>query len=773
MGWLTRTNWVDGDQPSAADFSAPGLDLRTWGGTVDAGNNPLVNLSLLRFTPAALPSVPSAGSFAYDQAASNLKWYDGTQWWVLGGANAATKWDVGSGVPAVGFGTAGDLYLDSASGNVYGPKTTVWGSVIMNLKGPSGSTGATGATGATGSTGATGATGYAPLYIVAAGVPGGGTGNNGDMYLNSATSDVYGPKAGGVWGAVVCNIRGAIGATGPTGATGATGAQGIQGPIGLTGSTGATGATGATGPTGLTGYSPVYVVAAGAPPAGTGNNGDMYINSATSDVYGPKAGGAWGSVVANIKGATGASGTTGATGSSSVWSSGAGAPAAGLGNNGDMYLNSSTGDVYGPKTAGAWGSVVKNLVGPPGSGMSDPGSNGIMKRTALNTAGVAVLGTDYYGPGGTIAVGDLPAAAVLTSGSYSDPTWLTISKTKVGLSAVENTALSTWAGSANITTIGTLVAGTVPWARLSSVPSTFAPSAHASAHAGAGADPITSLGAVTHTGNLIFSADNSYDIGASGATRPRNLYVAGTGTFGGAIAASQFNGSGAGLTSATVPIASLAAGDYSGKVTSGTYSITAANATTVGGLAVGATTNNAANQIVRTDASGYIECSYLNTSSGDNSTTAIARVYASSDAYLRYYSLANFTAQVVAAAPASMMTADIVYVIDGGGSVVTTGIKGDLIVDFACTITAWTLLADQTGSVVVNIWKVAYASYPSTSANKITASAPPTISAAAKAQSATLTGWTTTIAAGDTLRINVDSITTCTRVVVCLKVTKT
>ncbi len=43
---------------------------------------------------------------------------------------------------------------------------------------------------------------------------------------------------------------------------------------------------------------------------------------------------------------------------------------------------------------------------------------------------------------------------VYTSGSYSDPSWLTISKSKVGLANVENTALSTWAGSSNITTVG-------------------------------------------------------------------------------------------------------------------------------------------------------------------------------------------------------------------------------------------------------------------------------------------------------------------------------
>lgn len=40
------------------------------------------------------------------------------------------------------------------------------------------------------------------------------------------------------------------------------------------------------------------------------------------------------------------------------------------------------------------------------------------------------------------------------------PAWDTVTKTDVGLSAVENTALSTWAGSANITTVGTIATGT-------------------------------------------------------------------------------------------------------------------------------------------------------------------------------------------------------------------------------------------------------------------------------------------------------------------------
>lgn len=112
----------------------------------------------------------------------------------------------------------------------------------------------------------------------------------------------------------------------------------------------------------------------------------------------------------------------------------------------------------------------------------------------------------------------------------------------------------------------------------------------------------------------------------------------------------------------------------------------------------------------------------------------------------------------------------ITFIVDGGGVAITTGVKGDLEIPFACTIVQATLLADQSGSIVVNVWKKAYASFPPTVADKITASAPPTITTATKSQDATLTGWTTSIAAGDILRFNVDSITTIQRATLSLKV---
>ena len=112
-------------------------------------------------------------------------------------------------------------------------------------------------------------------------------------------------------------------------------------------------------------------------------------------------------------------------------------------------------------------------------------------------------------------------------------------------------------------------------------------------------------------------------------------------------------------------------------------------------------------------------------------------------------------------------------VIDGGGSVITTGVKGFIRVPRACTITKVTVLstdaAASSGSIVVDIWKDIYANYPPTDADSITAAAPPTLSSATKSEDSTLTGWTKSVSAGDVLGFNVDSATTVTRVLVLLE----
>ncbi len=136
-------------------------------------------------------------------------------------------------------------------------------------------------------------------------------------------------------------------------------------------------------------------------------------------------------------------------------------------------------------------------------------------------------------------------------------------------------------------------------------------------------------------------------------------------------------------------------------------------------------------------------------------------------------SVANGGGTITVAASTNAIISAIGITIDGGGSAITTGVKGYLYCPFACTITAVTLLADVSGSIVVDIWKVAYASYPPTISNTITASALPTISSAQKNQDTTLTGWTKSVSAGDTFGFNVNSASTITKLNLVLTVNKT
>ena len=113
------------------------------------------------------------------------------------------------------------------------------------------------------------------------------------------------------------------------------------------------------------------------------------------------------------------------------------------------------------------------------------------------------------------------------------------------------------------------------------------------------------------------------------------------------------------------------------------------------------------------------------------------------------------------------------YVIDGGGSAITTGFKGYLYIPFGCTLTAWTLLADTTGSITVDITNDSYANY-GTNTSMVGTGTKPNISSATKGQQTSITGWTTTsISAGNVVGFNVTAATTVTRVTVALTVTRT
>ncbi|HZP97230.1 MAG TPA: hypothetical protein VFC31_13000 [Candidatus Limnocylindria bacterium] len=119
--------------------------------------------------------------------------------------------------------------------------------------------------------------------------------------------------------------------------------------------------------------------------------------------------------------------------------------------------------------------------------------------------------------------------------------------------------------------------------------------------------------------------------------------------------------------------------------------------------------------------------------------------------------------------------ATLEVVLDGGGMPLAAGIKCDVVVDFDCTVTGWTLLGDQAGSIRIDLWKSTYATFPpvvagtmpGANANK------PQATGAAKAQGG-VSGWSASaIAAGEIVRVNVDTVATFTRVTLGLTLRRT
>jgi hypothetical protein len=176
-------------------------------------------------------------------------------------------------------------------------------------QGPPGLAGPPGPQGPAGSPGANGNTVlYGPTDPVE-------VGKDGDFYINTTTDMIFGPKSGGAWppGTSIIGPPGATGAPGTPGAPGAPGAAGPQGPQGVPGAQGVPGVDGNT-----------LLYGPGNPVAGTGVNGNFYINTTTNFIFGPKAAGAWpaGTSLIGPQGPQGIQGVPGTPGAA-----GAGTPA--------------------------------------------------------------------------------------------------------------------------------------------------------------------------------------------------------------------------------------------------------------------------------------------------------------------------------------------------------------------------------------------------------------------------------------------------------------
>jgi hypothetical protein len=104
--------------------------------------------------------------------------------------------------------------------------------------------------------------------------------------------------------------------------------------------------------------------------------------------------------------------------------------------------------------------------------------------------------------------------------------------------------------------------------------------------------------------------------------------------------------------------------------------------------------------------------------------------------------------------PANVRARAIGSSFSGGGGALTAGLVNYFTVPFACTVSAWSMTVD-TGTIAIDVWKVATGTAIPTVSNTITASAVPAISTGTAFHSATVTGWTTSVAANDIFAFNI------------------
>ena len=102
------------------------------------------------------------------------------------------------------------------------------------------------------------------------------------------------------------------------------------------------------------------------------------------------------------------------------------------------------------------------------------------------------------------------------------------------------------------------------------------------------------------------------------------------------------------------------------------------------------------------------------------------------------------------------LTRTINFVLDNGSNDITTGVKGSLGLDVSGRIESWTLVSENEGSIVIDIKRDKYDTYPD-NLTSIVGSEYPKLSTQKKNRDESLSTWTTDLVAGDILDFSVVS----------------
>jgi hypothetical protein len=189
-------------------------------------------------------------------------------------------------------------------------------------------------------------------FLGGIGAPTSADGSDGDFYLDTAASLVYGPKTSGAWPSPAAPFGGAnflagnSGGVAPSNSIGANGSFFIDMSSGLVFGPKAAGVWPSSGGS-ITSSSSANTItgnSGGAAPSNTiGANTNYFLDMSSGLLFGPKAAGAWPATGVAVDPANLIYGN----------SSGS-APSNSIGLNGDYFLDLSSGKVFGPKATGAW-----------------------------------------------------------------------------------------------------------------------------------------------------------------------------------------------------------------------------------------------------------------------------------------------------------------------------------------------------------------------------------------------------------------------------------
>lgn len=314
-------------------------------------------------------------------------------------------------------------------------------------------------------------------------------GDDGDFYLDTTLTRLYGPKVAGAWPAEYVSLIGPIGPAGPAGegTVGPAGPQGPKGNTGPTGLTGPAGAAGAAGTPGIPGEDGSQIYSAFVDPINTdGQVGDYFLNKNTYTLWGPKdAVTDWVGTDLVIKGDTGATGPAGADGLD--------APIA-LANFGQQNVTGNTTVLLVPAAVDP--TLATNTDYVQVAGIFDAIPHGVNNGITQQTNQLTITRT----------------------GDYRVQLWATLS------SSVNNPNIAF-----KVAVNGLIVSARRPWVKLGNAGDKTNIAAHGFVHLAAG-DIVTVYAAASATNNLtisdaVFSLDELIATGKTGPIQDEGIEI--------------------------------------------------------------------------------------------------------------------------------------------------------------------------------------------------------------------------------------------------------